>query len=142
MTMYQLPLYQLPLAVLREGIQFMEWYGGPQCVAVPFSSELKYDWVEELAKTIAEILKDNTGIPQITVEESGNRWEKFYGFQVRPNGITNAFMHTPRYRVNATRIHPDFISGAESLVVVVPEDKGCQHCVKSLERLTEILSNL
>ena len=134
--------YQLPLAVLQKEIKYMPWYGGPQCVAIPFSSKLEHESVEVLATTIADIVKDSTGMPQTIVEKPGNRWETLYGFQVRPNGTTNPFLHTPWYRVDATRVHPDSISGAESLVVVVAEDKACQHCAKSLERLTEILSAL
>ena len=134
--------YQLPPAVLQKEIKYMGWYGGPNCIAVPFSSKLEHNSVESLAKLVGDILKDNTGIPQTTKEEPGNKYETLYGFQVRPSGTTTPFLHTPRYRVNATRMAPDSISGAESLVVVVAEEKACPHCAKSLERLTEILSTL
>ena len=138
----QMSKYQLPPAVLQKEIRYMQWYGGSDCIAVPFSSELEHDSVEALAKLVGDILKDETGIPQTTEEKSGNKYETFYSFQVHPNGTTTPFMHIPRYKVNATKIAPDSISGAESLVVVVAEEKACQHCAKSLERLTEILSTL
>ena len=134
--------YQLPPAVLQKEIKYMRWCGGIDCIAVPFSSELEHNSVEVLAKLVGDILKDNTGIPQSIEEKPGDRYETLYGFQVRPNGTTNPFLHTPRYRVNATRIAPDSISEAKSLVVVMAEEKVCQHCAKSLEELTEILSTL
>lgn len=142
--------YKLPAGALIDKIEYFgPWHGGKPRIVVPFGEKPSRDMVKAVGDVLAQIVKDHSTITQdvkpiaLTTPQTGREtliesMEYEYGFDVKVSGEINPIIHLPAYLVYLAKGSKGFVQGAQAVVAILPKNKSCDHCVKSLEYITSL----
>lgn len=143
--------YKLPAGAIESEIKYLgPWYGGKPCLIIPFYIKPSRDQVKEVGDVLAQIVKDDSPIPQdvrpikLDTPNTGREtlienMEYDFGFEVVSAGKTSPILHLPSYQVYLAKGGEGFVQEAQGVVMVLPKDKSCKHCVDSLEYIADLL---